>query len=676
MFVVTIVGGNGGLSQNLVNAARDVTQAAADFWARYIDFSGVTIEIALDFQNLGAGILAQAGPTFFSDGDTFNGLTLFEAGPLREIRTGIDPDGADPDIEITLNSVFLADGTFFLGDFSNGAFPAVPAGRDDLFDTQLHEIGHGLGFLSFIADMDGTASDIDVFITQTGGNFFFTGPNAVAEFGGNVPLDIEPSHLNSSTGLLLAPSSASGTRLLLSPLEIAIFDDFGLPIREATNGNDNLFGFFLVDDTQALLGGNDQYRAESGNDTVSGGDGNDTLFGGEGDDLLGGGNDNDVVLGGAGQDTLAGGEGADQLLGQAGADDLFGGNGNDTITGGDGADLLVGNADFDFLGGGGGDDTLLGGADGDTLAGGDDNDRVSGNQGADQLFGGNGSDTVDGGDGADFLTGFNGDDIVSGNLGNDTVFGGLGNDTVVGGNGADFVAGNAGNDELFGGIDNDTLDAGLDNDLAAGGDGDDTISGNIGDDTVFGGNGADVIVGGNGNDSLFGNIGADQLFGGEGADTINAGDGADLVAGNAGNDLVFGGNGADTLNGGDGADDLRGGNSNDQLFGTGGNDILTGGEGNDTLNGGNGNDTFVFAAAVVTGVDQIAGFVAGGGDDVIALNGFGPAFDNFTDVQAAATDDGTDTTIDLGDGDSIVLLGVVVTQLAASDFIFGYGIFG
>ncbi len=49
----------------------------------------------------------------------------------------------------------------------------------------------------------------------------------------------------------------------------------------------------------------------------------------------------------------------------------------------------------------------------------------------------------------------------------------------------------------------------------------------------------------------------------------------------------------------------------------------------------------------------------------------GPSFDTFAEVIAAASDDGTDTTIDFGGGDSIVLLNVVVADMHANDFVFG-----
>ncbi len=57
-------------------------------------------------------------------------------------------------------------------------------------------------------------------------------------------------------------------------------------------------------------------------------------------------------------------------------------------------------------------------------------------------------------------------------------------------------------------------------------------------------------------------------------------------------------------------------------------------------------------------------------EDVIELVGFGAAFDTFAEVIAAATDDGTNTTIDFGNGDTLTLLNVLVADLHADDFIF------
>ena len=52
------------------------------------------------------------------------------------------------------------------------------------------------------------------------------------------------------------------------------------------------------------------------------------------------------------------------------------------------------------------------------------------------------------------------------------------------------------------------------------------------------------------------------------------------------------------------------------------------------------------------------------------LIAFGAAFDTFAEVIAAASGNGTHTTIDFGGGDSIKLLNVVVADLHEDDFIF------
>ena len=126
--------------------------------------------------------------------------------------------------------------------------------------------------------------------------------------------------------------------------------------------------------------------------------------------------------------------------------------------------------------------------------------------------------------------------------------------------------------------------------------------------------------------------------------------------------------GDDTLSGSDGPNALYGMAGNDTLDGGGGEDTLVGSTGDDILTGGLGDDMFVFADG--DGNDTITDFVAGAdSDDVIDLrlvSGIG----GFTDVMAAAVQVGGDAFIDLGDGNSVTLLGVDTTQLAEQDFLF------
>ncbi|MEO1397464.1 MAG: spondin domain-containing protein [Pseudomonadota bacterium] len=148
---------------------------------------------------------------------------------------------------------------------------------------------------------------------------------------------------------------------------------------------------------------------------------------------------------------------------------------------------------------------------------------------------------------------------------------------------------------------------------------DDLIDALGGNDVLFGRLGWDDIDGGEGNDRVFGNRGIDILSGGAGDDTVAGGRGADEISGNGGNDVLRGGLGADSFN-----------------FGTGyGTDLITDfGRGNDQIN---------------LGVDGI---------------------EDFDDVLAAADDTDEGALLDFGDGDSLLLAGVAVDDLAASDFAF------
>ncbi|GJL93437.1 calcium-binding protein [Hyphococcus sp.] len=307
----------------------------------------------------------------------------------------------------------------------------------------------------------------------------------------------------------------------------------------------------------------------------------------------------------------------------------------------------------------------------------------------------------DGGDGADFFSGagltsavdvefFGGDgaDTLIGGLADDRILGGAGNDVIDGGDRHDvLLAGQAGDDSIIGGIGDDKLTGGDDNDTLDGGGGDDTASGGAGDDLVLGDSGDDLITGGEGLDTLDGGNGNDRMAGAAGDDVVSGGAGNDVVKGNDGNDTLDGGNLNDTLNGGADNDTLDGGNGNDRLTGARGDDVLIGGAGDDTLLGNRGadsltggtgddaltghagDDLFVFAAG--DGNDVITDFTAGAAsEDVIELSGFGAAFDEFSDVTAAASDDGADTTIDLGGGATLTLSGVLVADLHSDDFLF------
>ena len=377
-----------------------------------------------------------------------------------------------------------------------------------------------------------------------------------------------------------------------------------------TNGSGalSLLNTGLIQGSLFLVAGNDVIENTG---TIIG----DIYFNGGGDfyDGRGGGQVIGTIIAGSGNDRIYGGQFGDNVLG---------GNGNDTLRGLGGEDTLFGNEGDDLITGGTGNDWLEGGGGHDLIWGQDGEDNIVGGDGLNTLWGGNGSDTINGGNDADLIYGNAGDDTLVGGGGADRIFGGLDDDIVYGGAGNDSLYGYDGDDHLFGELGNDTM---------YGQAGQDTIFAGNGNDTCYGGDDADRIFGFSGNDRLFGQSGDDQLFGERGDDTL------------------LGGEGADTLNGGLGLD------------------RLIGGLGNDVLVGGGQGDTFVFAGG--HGRDTIRDFDALSANEKIDFSALG-SLNSFGDVLGATSVVAGGVRINTGGGNSILLEGVALADLDASDFIF------
>ena len=165
----------------------------------------------------------------------------------------------------------------------------------------------------------------------------------------------------------------------------------------------------------------------------------------------------------------------------------------------------------------------------------------------------------------------------------------------------------------------------------------------------------------------------DFVIKGDGNDFVSVGRDNDFVDGNGGNDIIHGGRGNDVLLGGTGSDLIFGNRDNDTLRGEAGDDFLHGGRGNDVINGGAGRDilagnagrdTFVFAKG--SQVDQIVDFE--NGRDKIDLRDFG--FANFAAMSQFISGANGVSTVDLGNGHRIELVGINMAKLDATDFIF------
>nr|WP_281500826.1 VCBS domain-containing protein [Kordiimonas marina] len=178
--------------------------------------------------------------------------------------------------------------------------------------------------------------------------------------------------------------------------------------------------------------------------------------------------------------------------------------------------------------------------------------------------------------------------------------------------------------------------------------------------TEMGGVGQDSLQGSNSVDqnNQWARGGDDHLTGSDGSDRMGGGDGNDTLWGGAGSDTLFGGTGDDVLSGGNGNDLLYNGQGNDSVDGGAGNDTIWASAGDDTLTGGDGADTFVFGAN--SGNDTITDFNIS--QDTLDLSYCG--FADRAAVYAAASytleGDNRGLHIDLGDGNSVFLAGLII----------------
>nr|WP_231402355.1 calcium-binding protein [Caenimonas aquaedulcis] len=402
---------------------------------------------------------------------------------------------------------------------------------------------------------------------------------------------------------------------------------------------------------------------------------------------------------------LVGTESANRLYGLGGDDSLVGAGGNDTLAGGEGNDTLDGGADSDAMTGGTGDDTYRVDSLGDTVteAAGGGTDTVEAWISID-LLGRNLENIVLRGYGSLNATGNATGNYITGNEGNNAIDGGAGADTMVGGTGDDsyFVDSKSdvvleysggGGDAVWSSI-SYTLPDYVENlvlqgaaTVGTGNAWNNTLMGNALDNRLYGNDGDDQLEGSDGNDLLVAGAGNDILWGDGGADTLNGGTGDDYYHIDESDTLIEGtGGGTDTVEAyfsftlannfetliltGSANIDGTGNTMANSLVGNDGNNVLSAGAGTDFLNGGGGDDTLTGG----TGVDRFW-FGPGSGDDTITdfqtidrISLYTNFFDNGAGVLAATTDVGGNAVIDLGDGNSVTLVGVLKASLTAGSF--------
>jgi Ca2+-binding RTX toxin-like protein len=275
-------------------------QGALDIYSRNITGQGtldVLVSVDLSGRTLGSGRSLVAVTKAVVDGKT----VIYE-GAAAELITGVDPNGSNYDIEVTLPPSYLNNTLWLDPDPTTRSTP-VAAGKFDAVSFFLHEVGHALGFSGRGESNTGvvtgtTLSVYDTFVKTVNGVPVFTGPNAIAAYGGAVPLSTGEFNSYSHYGRVSADGlnlnlmegstySPAGVRWYVDAIDLAFFRDMGL----------------TTVTTPVADSGGSRFQGFAANDVMSGGSGPDILLGGAGDDTLQGAGGNDTLDGGAGTDT-------------------------------------------------------------------------------------------------------------------------------------------------------------------------------------------------------------------------------------------------------------------------------------------------------------------------------------------------------------------------------------
>ncbi|OCQ97777.1 hypothetical protein BCD64_06680 [Nostoc sp. MBR 210] len=215
--------------------------AAGASWDKYIT-GNADLEIVVNFSNPEP---TATGRSLTSSFVHKNGnLSVYEPGAISEIRTGVDPNGATPDIEFNFNPDYLVNELWFDPNPVTRT-ATVPINKTDAVSLLLHEFGHVFGFNAWKNNFDGTLSGnyqstFDEKVVFDGSNFFFVGKQATSVYGSPVPLTFgNITHVGNDgyrPGVKLIRDLMNGVkfyrgfRYSISSLNVAILKDVGVPI--------------------------------------------------------------------------------------------------------------------------------------------------------------------------------------------------------------------------------------------------------------------------------------------------------------------------------------------------------------------------------------------------------------------------------------------------------------
>ncbi len=224
-----------------------LTMAAGNAWLQHLAGTAPAAELTVSIGFASLATASGRSATTGYVGSTGDGRTLWSQGAAHELRTGIDPNGAAPDIEFLIGIDGYLQSELWFDPDPLARSMAVPGDRTDAMTVLMHEFGHALGFNGWLDDAAGAVagsplSTFDALVqpmaTPLGTALFFTGAQAMGVYGGPVPLTLgNYAHLGNEVaglGLDLVPDLMNGVvfyrgvRGEISTLNLAMLADTGL----------------------------------------------------------------------------------------------------------------------------------------------------------------------------------------------------------------------------------------------------------------------------------------------------------------------------------------------------------------------------------------------------------------------------------------------------------------
>jgi hypothetical protein len=136
-------------------------QYVADLWGALLD-SDVEIEVLTSWNPLpcsaGSGVLGSAGPRLIHAGFPSAPVAdTWYVHALANAIAGVDLTSAEPGISVQINATLDEGSSSCLGglEWYYGLDGNAPSGTIDVLPTILHELGHGLGFISLANEETG-----------------------------------------------------------------------------------------------------------------------------------------------------------------------------------------------------------------------------------------------------------------------------------------------------------------------------------------------------------------------------------------------------------------------------------------------------------------------------------------------------------------------------------------